>query len=132
MIEKLKQNVGYQEKSIPVSTRDEARKVINNKINFIKMIFEQSTDPYFGTPRWSEYCLKLNSIGTPIETTNGIQVFSTLVLNSVGEPGYCSDAETQTRSHVVYIYCEGSKRVLEITYPFGPVTTPLHGDMCAN
>lgn len=105
---------GYSEKMIPAASKDEARKVINNRTNFLKMIFEQTKDPYFGTLRWSEYCLSLNKIGLVTESPKGIQSISKLILNQNGEPGFCRDHIDQVPSRLILVYCEGMSSVLEI------------------
>jgi hypothetical protein len=112
----LSKRPDYHQKLIPVSSRDEAFKVIGNKTNFIKMIFEQTVDPYFGTPRWSEYCLGINQIGNVIESNNGIQSTSLLYLNKEGEPGFCNDRPELLHSYVIFLYCEGMKDVLEMRF----------------
>jgi hypothetical protein len=113
----LKNEAKYQEKLIPVTSKDEARKVINNKVNFIKMLFEQSKDPYFGTPRWTEQCMSINKIGSVTEFPNGIQAISVLILDHTGEPGFCNDKPNQAQSSLIYLFCDGMKNVLEIKYP---------------
>jgi hypothetical protein len=105
---------GYTEKMIPVASKDEARKVISNRTNFLKMIFEQTKDPYFGTLRWSEYCLSLNKIGLVTESPKGIQSISQLILNQNGEPGFCRDHVDHVPSRLILVYCEGMSAVIEI------------------
>jgi hypothetical protein len=126
----LKHETNYQEKLIPVTSRDEARKVINNKVNFIKMLFEQSKDPYFGTPRWSDYCLDINQIGTVTESPKGIQAISVLILNHAGDPGYCNDRPDQARSRLIYLYCDGMENVMEIKQPHQEEFKLTTDDLC--
>jgi hypothetical protein len=126
----LKNEANYREKLIPVSSREEARKVINNKVNFIKMIFEQSKDPYFGTPRWSDQCMSINKIGTVTDSPNGIQAISFLILDHSGEPGFCNDRSNQARHSLIYLYCDGMKNVLEIKYPSLKEFEPASDDLC--
>jgi hypothetical protein len=126
----LKNEANYRAKLIPVNSRDEARKVINNKVNFIKMLFEQSKDPYFGTPRWSNYCLEINKIGTVTESTKGIQAISVLVLNQTGDPGYCNDRPDQARSRLIYLYCDGMDNVMEIKQSYSKEVKLTTDDLC--
>jgi hypothetical protein len=121
---------GYQIKSIPVVSRAEALKVIGNKLNFIKMIFEQSLDPYFGTPRWSEACLEINRLGEIVTTEKEIQSSSLLILNASGEPGYCNDRSDHVSTQVIYLYCEGDKHVLEIKFIHQGTNKKHEGMLC--
>lgn len=109
-------------RKIPVSSRDEAKKVISNQLNFLKMLFTQSTDPYFGTPKWAEDCLKENKIGEVKEFAKGIQATSVLFLDANHSPGYCPKSQDSIHSFVVHVYCNSDPSVYEIKFPFRSVS----------
>ena len=126
----FKNEANYQEKLIPVSSKEEARKVINNKVNFLKMLFEQSKDPYFGTPRWSDHCLSINKVGSVTESQKGIQAISVLILDHTGEPGFCNDKRNEAQSRLIYLYCDGMNNVLEIKYTYQKEFQSASDDLC--
>jgi hypothetical protein len=116
-------------KERPVQDLKQARHHIQNKVNFIKFTFEQSRDPYYGTPKWSDGCLKANKIGAIKETSKSIQVRSTLYLNESGEVGHCPENEKASEYLVSYYYCEGSGKVVEASVPL-KLDEKVGGDLC--
>ena len=120
----------YRQRLIPVSNLDEAKKVMGNKVNFLKMLFEQTIDPYFGTPKWSPACLEINKVGEVLEITKGIQSTSDIILNPGGDPGYCLDKTVYKPSYVVYFYCEGMTGVTEIKFSKVEGEEKLPGNLC--
>lgn len=98
---------------IPVDSSDQAKKVIENHVRYLRMLFEQSRDPYYGTPKWSEACLKANVIGDRIELEQSFSSTSTLILDSKGTAGHCK-GETYS---VIMLFCAGSNEVQEIKVP---------------
>ena len=103
-----------QVRTIDVSSAEQAKKVIDNHVRFLKLLFEQSRDPYYGTLKWSEECLKQNVIGERVDFNGSMASSSVLFLDENGKPGHCSGS----RLMVVYVYCAGSKIMSEIRYPF--------------
>lgn len=101
-------------KETPVASAKEARHHIQNKLNFLTMLFAQSRDPYYGTPKWTLDCLKENKIGQLEETKNGIQAISELYLGSDGSPGFCPGSPEATKSSLVYVYCFDQDSLWEI------------------
>jgi hypothetical protein len=53
----------------PVNDRTEALALIQSRYNYLKLLFEQSREPYYGENKWTEECLKENVVG-PIEDNN--------------------------------------------------------------
>lgn len=100
-------NLEYRE--IPVTSKEQARMVINNEVTFLQDTFIQSREPYYGGLRWSPECLADNTIGKVIEDEKTIRVQSRLILNSNGDPGFCAGE----KSILVLLYCDGEKFVRE-------------------
>lgn len=101
----------------PVADRVQAKHYIQNQINFLNFTFEQSRDPYYGTQKWSDACLKANKIGVMTETDESIEVRSTLYVSELGEVGHCPEHPKASEYFVAYYYCENSKEVVEIRIP---------------
>lgn len=93
---------------------DDGKSFIQRKHRYYELLFEQHRDPYYGTPRWSENCLKENVIGKVVEKNNMIMLSSDLYLNADGEAGYCPEHSQAKKYRIIYLACaEGS--VLELT-----------------
>ena len=107
-------------RTIDVSSAEQAKKVIDNHVRFLKLLFEQSRDPYYGKLKWSEECLKANQVGERIEVGDSMVSNSTLLLDSRGGPGNCGG----TSHAVIMLYCPGAKEVHEIKFA-GPVSSGL-------
>lgn len=80
------------------------------------MLFEQSRDPYYGTPKWPEECLKANVIGERKSVGAALISVSQLVLDSKGLPGHCAG----TSHTVVMLYCDGQSVIQELKIPNPP------------
>lgn len=102
-------------KEIKVSSRSEAKKYIQNQRNYLVLLFEQSRDPYYGTPKWNEHCLRDNRIGKVEETSEAVYLSSRLFLNKEGSPGFCYGGEARYGQHIV-LYCEGSDKILDMRF----------------
>lgn len=102
-------------KEVNVSSRVEAKKYIHNQRNYLVLLFEQSRDPYYGTPKWNEHCLRDNRIGDVEETKEAIFLSSRLFLNQEGSAGFCFGGDAKYGQHVI-IYCEGSEKVLDMKF----------------
>lgn len=106
------------------STPNEAQNFISNKARYLTLLFEQSHDPYYNTPKWSEDCLARNQIGK-VENRNGHVVFrSRLLLDSQGEAGNCNGKPMD----VIYVQCGDIPIVTELRcFP----TTCDSGNYCS-
>ena len=102
-------------KKIAVESRDQAKKVLGNHQRYLKLLFEQSRDPYYGKFKWSEDCLKKNVIGTIVETKTSLLVQSELLLDSTRKPGVC----VGKRYSYGMIFCDGADHVNEFSIPHG-------------
>lgn len=92
------------------SSVKEARNYIRNKWNYIYLLFEQSHDPYYGTPRWSQECLKNNTLGKVRENNGNIFFVSRFLLNDKKEPGFCEGIDTE----VIHLHCANDLATYEI------------------
>lgn len=129
----LKNLLSHQDakiKKIPVSDRGQAEKVINIRLQFLKLLFEQSIDPYYNTPKWTPACLAENKIGEVEKFSNGAQLVSELYINLVDQTGFCSSNVTARKAKVIYVYCEPSAEVIEITLPLVNFSDKVEGNLC--
>lgn len=117
LIEEVKTIPGNQIKLIPVSSRSEALKYFHNQRNYLILLFEQSRDPYYGKPKWTEECLKSNIPGPISETANMLTMTSSLFLDSDGNPGLCPESKSAIKSQVLLIYCDRSSEILSLKFP---------------
>lgn len=102
-------------KRISVASTAEAKKYIQNQRNFLVLLFEQSRDPYYGTPKWSEDCLKQNQIGDIRETETYIALQAKLILRYM-EPGYCA-TDGRNKPGVQFIYfCKNTNEVVNLRF----------------
>ena len=107
------------EKKLPANTTvitkehasaKEARNFVRNKWNYLFLLFEQSHDPYYGTPRWQEECLKKNTIGKIHENKGNLAFLSRFLLDEKKEPGHCEGVDTE----VIFLYCANQSVSYEI------------------
>jgi hypothetical protein len=108
----------------------EARKKIMSHRNYLHFLFEQSRDPYYGTPKWSEECLTANQIGQVIEDKNQIALISELFLNSQGDAGYCNEFDGRYAGYDVWVYCRNSGELLDMTFQKQSGVVPRVGQLC--
>lgn len=108
-----------------VESSEAARELIENRRAFWGRIFEQSVDPYFQVPRWSERCLKENDLGVVQQTSFGTFLVGKLYLNEAFEPGFCADyldtRHAASRHFVVLFHCAGSDTLQEVIVAGGPL-----------
>lgn len=130
VMERISSNKDASIKKIQTNSEKDAKNWIQNQINFLAMIYQQSRDPYYGVPKWSEECLKENKIGDISKTENGLQAISEIYLNQDGMPGFCSTSQNAHRSLIIYLFCENQDHVLEIKVPWSPEYTNLPENLC--
>ncbi len=117
--------------SAKVFTKDfpSAKEAINsviNKRNYLQLLFEQSRDPYYGTPKWPEECLKQNTFDK-LQHENGNSLFiAHLILNEKGDAGHCQGNETE----IIYLHCKDEAKSHEIHCPPGSCQGILRGNPC--
>lgn len=88
----------------------EARNHIRNRWNYLFLLFEQSHDPYYGTPKWPLPCLEKNKQGKLIEENGNLFFISQFLLDEKNEPGQCTGKSTE----VIFMHCQDSLNVHEI------------------
>lgn len=105
-----------------VSGASEAEEILNRKYKYHQLLFEQSFDPYYGTPRFDEACLKENVVSKVIKSNRALILPMTLALNSQHEAGFCSGSSTQLSSlfHMIYYHCLGTDSVTRIVLAAKP------------
>lgn len=96
-----------------VSNREEAEQIIRRKASYYQSLFEQSFDPYYGTPKYKEDCLKENLVGSIQVTKQSSLLVMRLALDSKYEAGFCTSSSNPavTLFHMVYYHCHQSKEV---------------------
>ena len=74
---------------------------------FLLDFYRQSKDPYFGSNRWSDECLRRNRIGEITQNSNGVSFRSQLTADVNLKTGIC----TQDSIDVVQLvgYCKSSR-----------------------
>ncbi len=126
----------HQKKSLPseavISTKTfasakEARNHVRNKWNYFFLLFEQSHDPYYGTPKWSPDCLAKNKQGKLTEGQGHFFFLSEFLLNESKEPGHCQGKATE----VIFLHCQDSLNVFEIHCPPGACQSVFTSNPCA-
>lgn len=100
---------GYPYKKIPVESKEQASLVINNHLSFLREIFTQSHDPYYGNAKWTEECLFQNKIGQIQEEASSLRAESFLFVDHNNEVGQCSGEH----KYLLYVYCDGDSYVRE-------------------
>lgn len=101
--------------TFPVKTRSDAKRIIQNRHNYLRILFEQSVDPYYGKPKWSEECLKANRIGSIKEDKHSVILWSELVIKDNKE-GYCPGEKDSKTANVLLVFCEGDDKVQEFKF----------------
>lgn len=96
---------------------DEAKKILQSRFNYLTMLFEQSRDPYYGHPKWTDYCLQSNKIGPVTKTQNAIMSVSEIYVDGSGNPGFCPENPYALKAYEIAFYCENEQMVYQISLP---------------
>ncbi len=118
-------------REIQTISEQESGAWIQNQNNFIKMLFEQSKDPYYGVPKWTEQCLKENKIGKINKSANAIWAVSELYLKN-GAPGHCSNSSASKKFTVIFLYCKEMSKLFEIKIPWKPELENIDDSICGD
>lgn len=114
----LAQNTKYSiVRKINASTTEEANKILQSRFNYLTLLFEQSRDPYYGQPKWSESCLRENIIGAIAKNKSELVSVSQLYVDGKGGPGFCPENPYALKAYEVSFYCEKEQTVYQITIP---------------
>lgn len=115
---------------ISVSSKKEALAVISNKLQFLKLTFENTKDSYYGQPRWSKQCLEQNIVGEIIDDGHTFISVSTLVLDENNKAGHCLSTNASFhQARVIHLYC-GKDEVLIISAPLQPKNSWKSSYLC--
>jgi hypothetical protein len=109
-------------------TVKEAKNNLRNRWNYIFLLFEQSYDPYYGTPKWPLPCLEQNKQGKLREESGNSFFISQFLLNEKDTPGHCIGKSTQ----VIFLHCQNSLNVHEIHCPSSACTSGLAKSLCSS
>lgn len=104
-------------KKTEVLSAEEANKVLQSRFNYLTLLFEQSRDPYYGQPKWTETCLQGNKIGAISKEDSNLISVSELYVDGKGNPGFCPENPFALKAYEVYFYCEKEHQVYQITLP---------------
>lgn len=96
-------------KEIPVEDEKEALARINNRLNYLKLLFEQSLDPYHETPKWEAHCYEDNRPGKAERNGEIIYSVSRLYFDSRKYEGFCSDKFYASPGYSIDVYCPDKK-----------------------
>ncbi len=88
--------------------------MIRRRQRYLEILYEQSIEPYYGTPKWPEACLRETQIG---KIVNGLAV-SMLYLDAKGNPGGCPGTEGSRKIFMVMVYCPEKKSVRELQFDY--------------
>jgi hypothetical protein len=114
----LAKNTQYSNiKSIKATNEDEARRVLQGRYNYLTLMFEQSRDPYYGHPKWTESCLQGNKIGFISKVKDPVMSVSELYVDDKGNPGFCPESLFAIKAYEIYFYCEQDNSVYQVTLP---------------
>lgn len=127
--------LGRQQNTInqAVSSEVEAEKILRNKMTYFRSLFEQSFDPYYGTPKFDENCLKENVIGEVKKSSQMLSLHMVLALNINLEAGFCMTTASQRNrlSHMIFYHCIGSGVVNRLVVPAKPGEENIDwGELC--
>lgn len=104
----------------PVKTESEARKLIENRMAFLRRIYQPSLDPVAETPLITPECIKETRIGSVIENNKMIMSASTLYVDNYGNVGLCATDFRTKRINSVYLYCKRDNYVLILNFSYEP------------
>ncbi len=95
-----------QYRVVKVESDKAGRALVENKRSFLIDLFRQSEDPYFGTLRWSEECLKRNQIGELNINGNHVEFQARLSVDGRWNPGECTSKAVEANLLVKYCPAE--------------------------
>lgn len=99
-------------KRIKTDSIEAGRSMVKNRRQFLADLFKQSQDPYFGTNRWSDDCLKRNQIGPQIDNATSVSFRAKLSANAELQPGACGP-DSIDLIHIA-TFCFETKELVEI------------------
>ncbi len=115
------------EKTYEAATDSAGEEVIKRRQRYLEILYEQSIEPYYGTPKWSESCLRETQIGKVSENL----AISTLYLDAKGNPGGCPGTPGNRKIFLVLVYCSEKKLVREVQFDFNAGLIFERSALCA-
>lgn len=117
-----------------VSDENEARKMIQNRLDFLHRLYKPSPDPVAESSIITPQCIKENRIGSLYEDSKTIMAASTLHVDHFGNVGVCASDFKTRRMHSIYLFCKGDNYVLDLQFKYEPDFEPKVGglEFCAN
>jgi hypothetical protein len=101
--------LGLQVTTTDFASEQEASAYLGHQQKYFQLTFEQSHDPYYGTPRWSEDCLRDNQIGS-IEKKGGHELIVSQFYYR-GAIGFCKQDVQVSLLRYVLVKCQGKAQV---------------------
>jgi hypothetical protein len=92
----------------------EGSRMVHNKQQFIKKLYQQSTDPYYGTKRFDESCLRENEIFNISSQQDSVLFSADLTASDDYEIANCRTPNEIYKVKLIYGFCKSSSFVNEI------------------
>jgi len=131
LLSKVREAKHHKINDKPISSEAEAKTYMQNQLNYLKLLYQQSRDPYYGEPKWTEYCLKNTKIGEIKINKHYFISVSDLYMNADGEFGYCPGNRVAERGYFILLYCMNKKNVIsDIRLQYDPNLDLKKLDLC--
>lgn len=99
-------------KIIPVSDSVNARKIMQDRLTYLNLLFEQFYQPYHPDIfKWYPHCMKDNQIGKIEKRGDMLFSVSRLYLDKQRVEGHCSDKIYALPGFSVDVYCAGQNSI---------------------
>lgn len=105
-------------KEFSVSSKLEARKILETRQRYLKLLFENNEMPIDMEKKWTQSCVEENIVGEVEDAQDNLMLVSELYLDSALKEGFCSDKFYVRKYYVAYVYCEDQGKVLDIRFPY--------------
>ncbi len=115
------------EKTFEAASETSGTELLRRKQRYLEILYEQSIEPYYGTPKWAESCLKETQIG---KVSRGMAI-STLYLDAKANPGGCPGVDGNKKVILVFAHCLEKKVVRELRFDFVPEFDVDLATLCA-
>lgn len=104
-----KEDERFKLNTFAIKDESEAATRIQNRLTYLKLLFEQSRDHYFETPKWEEHCFQDNRPGKLERNGKIIYSVSRLYFDSRKIEGFCSDKPYAYPGYSVDVFCPDEK-----------------------
>ena len=120
----------YLVKFTPAPTYNDGQRIVTAKTHFIDIVFEQSREPVYGIPKWTDQCLKENKSGKIKYDEEKMYSVSEVYIHYNGSIGHCESAPHVFKAHYVVVYCPIYKEVIEYKFSYDPSLNFEDIDLC--